>query len=61
MKMQDVQKRAKELGLKASGTKAAVIRRIQEEEGNEPCFGTRETCDQSECCWRDDCSAEMCC
>jgi len=55
MKMQDVRKRAKEMGLKVNGSKAAVIQRIQKAEGNEPCFGTKQRCGQLACCWRDDC------
>ncbi|MDT8389368.1 MAG: SAP domain-containing protein [Lentisphaeria bacterium] len=55
MKMIDVREKAKKMGLKANGGKAAVITRIQEAEGNEPCFGTRTTCPQMNCCWREDC------
>lgn len=55
MKMTEVRKIAKNMGLKANGGKAAVITRIQEAEGNEACFGTRTTCPQMDCCWREDC------
>lgn len=55
MKMQDVRKIAKGMGLKANGSKAAVITRIQTAEGNDACFGTRTSCPQMDCCWRQDC------
>ena len=55
MKMQDVRKIAKGMGLKTNGSKAAVITRIQAAEGNDTCFGTRTTCPQMNCCWRKDC------
>jgi hypothetical protein len=48
---------AKELGVKtARMKKEEIIRKIQETEGNFPCFGTAEEyCDQFDCRWRDDC------
>jgi hypothetical protein len=55
MKMQDVRDKAKEMGVKTGGKKADVIRRIQEAEGNEICFGTRNECAEMACCWREDC------
>jgi len=55
MKMAEVRQRAKEMGLKANGSKASVIRRIQQAEGNERCFGSRHSCDQLKCLWHDDC------
>jgi len=58
MKIQDVRARAKELGLKGTFglSKAELIRRIQRAEGNFDCFGTAtDRCDQSECCFKDDC------
>lgn len=58
MKMSDVQKKAKEMGVKIgrSTKKVDLIRRIQEEEGNSPCFQMKgDSCDQTECCWRKDC------
>lgn len=36
--------------------KTELIRRIQRQEGNTPCFMTgRLSCDQHECCWWSDC------
>ena len=57
MKMTEVRKRAKALGVKTGGRKKAdVIRDIQKAEGNIPCFGTAKGhCDQTACCWREDC------
>jgi hypothetical protein len=60
MKMQEVREKAKKLGLKTGGMKKVdLIRAIQEEEGNTPCFKTGiESCDQTDCCWRSDCLPE---
>jgi len=58
MKMKDVRERAKALGLKNTFglSKAELIRRIQKAEGNFDCFGTAtDYCDQSECCFKEDC------
>ena len=55
MKMPEIKEKAKQAGVKANGKKADVIRRIQEAEGNDPCFGTREQCGQMDCCWLEDC------
>lgn len=38
---------------------AELIERIQEKEGNLPCFQRQDQCDQSECCWQASCGAEM--
>ncbi len=36
--------------------KKELIRYIQEQEGNIPCFKTDQPfCDQEDCCWRSDC------
>jgi len=55
MKMQEVKSKARQVGAKANGKKADVIRRIQEAEGNAPCFGTKQECGEADCCWRADC------
>ena len=34
--------------------KQDIIREIQVKEGNSPCFGTKETC-ENECLWKADC------
>lgn len=45
------------MGIKTSKMKKAeMIRSIQTSEGNHPCFQTADnTCDQDDCCWRNDC------
>lgn len=58
MKMKEVREKAKALGLRNTFglSKAELIRRIQRAEGNFDCFGTAgDYCDQSECCFREDC------
>lgn len=59
MKMQDIRERAKLLGLKSGKMrKVDLIHTIQAEEGNFACFQAgSENCDQSDCCWREDCLA----
>lgn len=60
MKYQEIQKIAKRLGIKAFGlTKVDLIRRIQEQEGNIPCYGTDRVgwCGEEACLWRPDCLA----
>lgn len=38
--------------------KAELIKTIQEQENNTPCFQTAvSSCDQTGCCWRTDCLA----
>ncbi|OGP14037.1 MAG: SAP domain-containing protein [Deltaproteobacteria bacterium GWA2_55_10] len=60
MQMEKVRERAKKLGVKSARMKKEdLIRAIQKAEGNYPCFGTAvDCCDQSVCCWRDDCLKE---
>jgi len=58
MKMDELRAIAARMGIKAGKMrKAELIRRIQEEEGNEACFGTgvADRCGQQECLWREDC------
>lgn len=58
MKMVDIQKKAKALGIKPGKMKKTeLIRSIQSEEGNYSCFLTEGNtqCSQESCCWRDDC------
>ena len=57
MNMQEVREKAKMLGLKTGGMKKVdLIHLIQSKEGNVPCFQTGiESCEQMDCCWRDDC------
>lgn len=62
MNMQEVRERAAAVGLSGIGRlrKAELIRRIQEAEGNNPCFGAewRQGCAEMHCCWRPDCMNE---
>jgi hypothetical protein len=57
MKMTEVQNKAKKMGIKIKNYKKAdLIRKIQTEEGNRPCFQMNGgSCDQADCCWREDC------
>lgn len=57
MEISKVREKAKVFGIKTAGLKkAAIIREIQQREGNFPCFGTAENdCDRGDCCWREDC------
>ncbi|MDD2308189.1 MAG: SAP domain-containing protein [Desulfuromonadaceae bacterium] len=58
MKMQEIKEIAIKLGLKTVKlNKGELIRAIQSEEGNIPCFGigkATERC-QAKCLWREDC------
>lgn len=57
MTVRQLQKMAKELGLKPHGLKKAeLIGAIQKAEGNFDCFGTAsDYCDQVNCLFRRDC------
>lgn len=57
MKMKEIHAKAKQFGVKSFGKKKInIIRTIQLQEGNTACFQTApESCDQMECCWREDC------
>jgi hypothetical protein len=57
MTMQEVREIAKKLSIKTGGMKKTdLIRAIQSEEGNTPCFKTEvNDCDQTDCSWRGDC------
>jgi hypothetical protein len=57
MKTRDIRKRAMEKGINTnSDNKVELVRAIQAAEGNPQCFQTgRATCDQTECCWMEDC------
>ncbi|MBF0266511.1 MAG: SAP domain-containing protein [Gammaproteobacteria bacterium] len=58
MKMDDIKKIAKDMGLKiAKLKKNDLVRMIQEAEENIPCFATPAvtSCGQDSCLWRDDC------
>ena len=57
MKVKELQKMAKELGVKPAGLrKGELIKSIQRTEGNFDCFGTAmDYCDQVDCLFREDC------
>ncbi len=57
MKMQEIRKKAKALGINSFGkTKVQLIKEIQKAEGNFDCFGTAtDYCDQFDCCFRELC------
>ena len=38
---------------------AELICRIQEKEGNSPCFRKREVCSELSCCWQASCDVIM--
>ncbi len=56
MKMQEVRTIARQWNVDAriGRAKQDVIRDIQIREGNDPCFRTRESC-ENDCLWKDDC------
>ncbi len=58
MNINQIRSIAKARGIKSAKlSKAELIRTIQREEGNFPCFGTAVDgiCDQGSCAWRADC------
>lgn len=62
MNMPEIRQKAEEVGLKGVGKlrKAELIRKIQQAEGNNPCYGAqwRQQCGEMDCCWRSDCLLE---
>lgn len=59
MRLSEVEKKAKGLGIKDTWkySKQDLIRTIQHKEGNSGCFSTAKSgsCSQMACCWREDC------
>jgi len=57
MTVKELQKMAKDLGIKTAGLrKVEMIKEIQRAEGNFDCFGTASNyCDQMSCLFRHDC------
>lgn len=57
MKMPDIRKKAKALGIDSGRMKKEdLIRSIQRAEGNTACFGTgTDECPYRDCCWRKNC------
>ena len=61
--LKEVQAMGKKLGIsKVVGVKKAdLIRKVQEAEGNFPCFqceGAKDNCDEAGCLWRSECVAD---
>ncbi len=53
-------KRSKQLGLDAGMISLdELVWKIQEKEGNSPCFRRQKSCPQMTCCWQAACKAEM--
>lgn len=58
MKIDEIREIAKSRGVKTGKLKKSeLVRAIQLEEGNQPCFGSDSSgeCGQSGCKWREDC------
>jgi hypothetical protein len=58
MKLAEVQRRARQMGINPNGkTKTDIVRSIQRGEHNRDCFNRGEsgTCGQTACAWRADC------
>lgn len=56
MKLIDVKSKAKSMGIiNPSSDRTQLVRQIQSAEGFSGCFKTKSSCDQNECCWRDEC------
>lgn len=58
MKIEAIRSIAKSMGIShVNQFKTELIRNIQIKEGNFDCYGTAYAgeCDQTDCCWREDC------
>lgn len=62
MKMLEIKKKAKSLGINAGKMKKnELIHSIQKTEGNQPCFGkSNGQCSYTNCCFMDDCLTVKC-
>ncbi|MFZ0034679.1 MAG: Rho termination factor N-terminal domain-containing protein [Sedimentisphaerales bacterium] len=63
MKLEDVRKKAKKLGINCGKMKKPeLIHAIQKTEGNTPCFGNSNNgnCPYTNCCFRSDCFKVPC-
>ncbi len=62
MNMQEIRERAAAVGVGNVSRlrKMELIQRIQQAEGNNPCYGAdwRQQCAEMFCCWRSDCQKE---
>jgi hypothetical protein len=59
MTLQEIRIKARELGIKniSRFKKDALIRQVQQAEGNSPCFRGIENCGELDCAWRDECQS----
>jgi hypothetical protein len=59
MTLQEIRIKARGLGIKNISTfkKDALIRQVQQAEGNSPCFRGIENCGELDCAWRDECQS----
>ena len=57
MNIKEIREKAKGLGIKniAKMKKADLIKAIQVQEGNSPCYQEIVDCRQYDCCWMGDC------
>ena len=58
MKLRDIQKKAKAMGIQATRMgKVELIRTIQGQEKSIPCYGSDRVayCEEKACLWREDC------
>jgi hypothetical protein len=60
MKLDEIKKKASELGIETKGQKkAGLILKVQKAEGNTPCFGQNDgNCPFADCCFWKDCITE---
>ena len=61
MTVREIRTLARQRGLKNYGRlkKADLIRALQVQEGNAPCFQAITACGEQGCLWRDDCQGEL--
>ncbi len=59
MTLQEIRIKARGLGIKNISTfkKDALIRQVQQAEGNSPCFRGIENGGELDCAWRDECQS----
>lgn len=56
MEINKIIEKALELHLLINGkSKCEIIRMIQTAEGYTPCYGTKNICSNTKCCWHNDC------
>uniref|UniRef100_A0A7C5EQ78 Rho termination factor-like N-terminal domain-containing protein n=1 Tax=Desulfobacca acetoxidans TaxID=60893 RepID=A0A7C5EQ78_9BACT len=57
MNLKEIREKAKSLGVKnySKMKKAELIKAIQQQEGNSPCYQEITDCRQYDCCWMEDC------